>query len=233
MLSYDNRSDCDQGLVGTPFQELCIAHVNNEIGRFFEGLRHLQKSIYASYIHHHPNPPPVTVVFSLVPENFLLAYPPYNPQWDSLDDFLKFLDKIILFLGQFLNAPHPDPTVFDRLKIMHRQLNNPRRFMAAFSKELSPESCYMLFRSDPLGSLRTYLPPDHPVFKPISPRFNTNAGEEVQLMDEQEKRIRMHDAKRKLAYSQMQDNYNNNQEQFEQESRKRQKKLVIKIRRKY
>ena len=222
ILSYNYSSNCYQGIFGASLEEICVAHVHNEIGSFFEGLRSLQDSLFASYIHHLPNPPPITVEFSNNFMRFFLAYPPYNPQWDSFDDFLKFLDKIILFCGRFLNAPHPDYTIFDRLKIMRRQLNNPRSFLTSFSKELSPESCYMLFRSDPLESFRTYLPPDHPVFTPIPPRVNTNVGGEVQPMDEEEERIRMHDAKRKLAYAQMQENYN--QEQFEQDLRKRQKK---------
>ena len=56
MLSKNLKSQCYRGVFMPPPEELCIAHVNNEIGRFFEGLRLLQKSIYASYIHHHPNP---------------------------------------------------------------------------------------------------------------------------------------------------------------------------------
>ena len=224
ILSYNDTSECYFGLDGTPFVKICVAHVDNEIGNFFESLRSLQKSKSASYIYHLPNPPPLTVKFSTNSSPFLAAYPPYNPQWDSFDEFLKFLDKIILFCGPYLDAPHPDYTIFDRLKVMRRQLNNPREFMAAFSKELSPESFYMLFRTDPLGSLRTYLPPDHPVFNPIPSRVNTNVGGEVQPMNEEEERIRMHDAKRKLAYAQMQEDYNNNQEQLEQKSGKRQKK---------
>ena len=217
MLSYDDRSDCAKGLVGTPFLELCIAHANNEIGRFFEGLRILQGSIYASYIHNHPNPPPVTVKFSLYLEKFFGSNPPYKPRWNSLDDLKSFLDQIIRVYGPYLDASsHRDPTIFDRLKVMRRQLEEPTRFMTAFSNGLSRSSVNMLFRTDPLGSLRTYLTSDHPVFKPN--RVNTNVGGEVQPMDEEEERIRMHDAKRKLAYAKLQENYNNNQQ------RKRQKK---------
>lgn len=213
------------------------AHEQDKIGDFFEGLRKLYNTEFASYIRQHPQPPvqpmkSFSMIFGVwnIPEMY---YPKVNPNLD-LQEFLQFLDDIIQKYGPYIEARLPinNPgrfTAYHRLVILRRQLNDPQRFMVAFAKELSPECFAMLFRADPFKSLKTWLTPDHAVLRSIRP-VNTNTGiegaVEAQPMDEEHERTMIHDAKRKQAYALLQENYDRQQllEEHEEHPRKKLKK---------
>lgn len=161
------------------------AHIKNEIGIFFDCLRKLQASRFASYINSHPEPPPtqiksVSAIFQI--SNLLKHYPLPDSEL-SLKEFIRFLDGIIRKYGPYIEARDRKYTVYDRIVSLRRHLNDPIKFMTTFADELSPECYYMLYRADPFEATKDLLTPSHPVLKPVT-AMSTEISEIQDLNDE-------------------------------------------------